>query len=338
MDNGNNRRGVPERRPEGSGNGKKKISTSAVIRIVLLVFFTVMFIFSAVMLIMQQREYKKSVQDNDEARVVGGVPDVDEFPDIDDDWFNDMYGGYFTDETDAPDETEPPAETVVTGSPDDTTPDTPAVTEPVVTEPPQANDEPKIDPYEEILKNTDLASLRKVNKDVIGWFYILGTDISYPLLHPKDNNDYIRSSWKNAATYSRAGTIFMEARNSGDFSDFNTIIYGHRMRDETMFGKLKYYNDKSYWRKHPSVYILTEEGVTRYDIYAAYEISTEGKTFTISFADDAAKQEYIDFTLESSILDTGIVPNVNDQLLTLSTCSGNGYSTRWIIQAVKARS
>ena len=104
-----------------------------------------------------------------------------------------------------------------------------------------------------------------------------------------------------------------------------------------MFGKLKYYNDKSYWRKHPSVYILTEAGVTRYDIYAAYEISTDGETFTISFANDEAKQEYIDFTLKNSIINTGIVPNVNDQLLTLSTCSGNGYETRWIVQAVKAR-
>lgn len=189
----------------------------------------------------------------------------------------------------------------------------------------------------ECLNSANIKALQAVNPDVIGWIYITATDISYPIMHADSNDRYIRSSWMDSSVYLTAGAIFMDYRNDSDFSDFNTIIYGHRMRNETMFGKLKYYSSRSFWQAHPSIYTVTDDGVSRYDIYSVYEVSTDGETFQIGFGSSESKQAYIDFTLASSVYDTGIVPTVDDHILTLTTCSGiKDYSTRWIVQAVKA--
>lgn len=189
-----------------------------------------------------------------------------------------------------------------------------------------------VDPYADLLEAMDFSALQEINPDVLGWFLIPGTNISYPLLQGRDNNQYLRHNWKGG--YSRMGSIFIEEQNSGDLSDFNTIIYGHRMRNETMFGTLKYYNKLSYWKSHPCVYITDHNGTHKYNIFAAYEVSVTGLTYRLSFANSQAKQEYIDWCLAQSVIDTGLIPTVNDKILTLSTCSGDTtYATRWIVQA-----
>ena len=87
--------------------------------------------------------------------------------------------------------------------------------------------------------NLDLALLQKVNEDVMGWIYIPDTDISYPILRSKDNKEYLKLTWdlKNSV----AGSIFLEHENNVDLSDFNTLIYGHNMKNDTMFGDLENY-------------------------------------------------------------------------------------------------
>ena len=189
-----------------------------------------------------------------------------------------------------------------------------------------------VDPYADALRDMDFSALQEINPDVLGWFLIPGTDISYPLLQGRDNNQYLRRSWKKE--YSRMGSIFLESQNSDSLEDFNTIVYGHRMRNETMFGKLKYFNALSYWQDHPCVYITNGSGTRKYNIFAAYEVSVTGLTYRIGFDSSQAKQEYIDWCLSQSVLDTGLTPTVDDKILTLSTCSGDTtYATRWIVQA-----
>ncbi len=223
------------------------------------------------------------------------------------------------------------AETLV-GEPDFTALPPPTL-EPLPEVPDDEEAEPVyVDPYADILKAMDFSALQEINPDVLGWFLVPGTNISYPLLQGRDNNQYLRHNWKGG--YSRMGSIFIEEQNSGDLSDFNTIIYGHRMRNETMFGKLKYYNKLSYWNSHPCVYITDHNGTHKYNIFAAYEVSVSGLTYRLSFSGTQAKQEYIDWCLAQSVIDTGLIPTVNDKILTLSTCSGDTtYATRWIVQA-----
>lgn len=197
---------------------------------------------------------------------------------------------------------------------------------------PEMEGEPDRDPYAAELAKMDLAGLREVNREVIGWISIPNTEISYPLLRTEDNDYYLNRTWKK--DWSSVGSIFMDCRVSPDFSDFNTIIYGHRMRNGSMFGGLKYYGDSSYWQEHPSVYIVNDEGVHRYDIFAAYEAGTSAISDGLGISEDAEKQEFIQYSLECSAIDTGIIPTKQDHILTLVTCTGRGYATRWVVQAV----
>lgn len=193
------------------------------------------------------------------------------------------------------------------------------------------------DLYEIILDRlglTHIEALQEINPDVVGWIYITATDISYPLLQGEDNDTYLHSSWTDKTKTLKAGSIFMDSSNSPDFSDFNTIIYGHRMQNETMFGKLKYFRTKDYWQTHPDVYIVTAEKILRYDIYATYEVSVQGKTYLIDFDGEESRCEYIDYTLGMARYDTGVVPTGNDSILTLITCTASDSSARWAVQAV----
>lgn len=194
----------------------------------------------------------------------------------------------------------------------------------------------RYDPYAVELSSINLAALREVNSDVVGWIAIPETEVSYPLLQGKDNQYYLEHTWKR--TESSVGSIFLDHEVSADFSDFNSLIYGHRMRNETMFGSLKHYRDFSYWQAHPSVYLVTDDAVCRYDIYAAYEPSVGEITFSLGITDQETKEALIQLGLERSVIQTEIEPTAEDRILTLATCTGRGYSSRWVLQAVLAES
>ena len=188
------------------------------------------------------------------------------------------------------------------------------------------------DEHAAILESVDLEALRETNEDVIGWILIPGADVSFPMVQGDDNAYYLNRTWN--LTYNSVGAIFMECQNSPDLSDFNTIVYGHNMRNGSMFGQLKKYKDAQYWRERPYIYILTEEGVYRYDIFAAHEASVRSIVYGVGEFLPEMKEEYIRFSLENSSIDTGVIPTANDRMLTLSTCTGNGYATRWVVQGV----
>lgn len=188
------------------------------------------------------------------------------------------------------------------------------------------------DDYADELAQMDLTQLQGVNPDVLGWIVIPDTIISYPLVQGEDNDYYLVTTWQK--TKNSVGSIFLDYRCTSDLSDFNSIIYGHRMRNESMFGSLKYYSKEDYWREHPYIYISDAAGCKRYAIFSVYEVSVLGDTYKMSFSDDSEKRDYIDFCVSSSIYDTGIVPETDDNIITLSTCTGYGHSTRWIVQAV----
>lgn len=188
-----------------------------------------------------------------------------------------------------------------------------------------------LDPYAAALSQIDLAALQAVNGDVVGWILIPDSDISFPLLQGVDNDYYLHYTWQKSR--SSLGSIFLDYRSSGDLSDFHTVIYGHRMNNHTMFAPLHNYKQAGYWQEHPSVYIMDVNGVHRYDVFAAYETATT-ETYRLQFSDDAARQTWLDGCMRQNILDTGIVPTAGDRVITLSTCTGTGQSTRWVVQAV----
>lgn len=189
-----------------------------------------------------------------------------------------------------------------------------------------------VDPYADALRSMDFAALREVNSEVLGWILIPGTVISYPVTQHRDNTYYLSHTWRKTA--GAVGAIFVEQNNRPDFSDFNTIVYGHNMNNGSMFGTLKQYKKQNYWKTHPYVYVTDDNGSRCYQVFAAYEVSTTGTTYQLGFRNDESKQAFLDFCMEQSLIQTGVVPTVRDHILTLSTCTGRGHATRWIVQAV----
>lgn len=187
------------------------------------------------------------------------------------------------------------------------------------------------DPVAEELLGLDLAALQAVNPDVVAWLTIPGADISHPILQGPDNDYYLHHTWEKK--WNGGGAIFLDWRSSPDFEGFHTIIYGHRMRNGTMFGPLHRYAEQDFWTEHPYVYIMDGKCVRRYQIFAAWEPSVTGAVYAQNLDSEEARQEMIDQCLDGSVIDTGVIPGPEDKLLTLSTCTGNGHETRWVVQA-----
>lgn len=188
------------------------------------------------------------------------------------------------------------------------------------------------DPYAQALKDMDFSALRQQNPDVLGWILIPGTRVSYPVVQGTDNSYYLDHTWRGGKN--SVGAIFMDYRNSGDLSDFNTIIYGHRMNNRSMFGTLSQYKSRSYWQAHPYVYLTDDSGTHRYEIFAAGEVSVDSDVYRLGLRSSSGRQSFLDSCLSLSALNTGVTPHVYDKVLTLSTCTGNGHATRWVVQAV----
>lgn len=187
------------------------------------------------------------------------------------------------------------------------------------------------DPNLESLKELDLKALRQVNEDVLGWIQIPGTKVDYPILQGEDNEFYLEHDWEKKEQY--VGSIFLECRNSPDFTDFNTIIYGHNMSNGSMFGTLWKYAYGENWKDSPYVYLVADGEVLRYEVFSTYEAEVDSPTYGLSFQQWSTRADFLTMALENSDIDTGIIPDLTDRIITLSTCSGMGYTIRRVVHA-----
>ena len=192
------------------------------------------------------------------------------------------------------------------------------------------------DPNLVLLAQMDLSSLQAENPDVIGWICIPDTELSYPLVQGTDNAFYLNHTWQQRRN--SAGAIFMEQSGSADFSDYHTIVYGHRMNNDSMFGTLKYYDSLDFWQEHPSVYVVTEDSARRYDIFSAQEAGIRDLLYRLDIEEKHLEEELIQYCADGSVIDTGLVPEAGDPILTLSTCTRRGRTTRWVVHGVLGQS
>ena len=235
-----------------------------------------------------------------------------------------------TTETSAPSvETEAPTE--VAEAPVEEVPEEPtAPTEPEIIwiPAPLEEEDPEIDK----LASIDLNALREVNPDVIGWIRIPNSKINYPLMQGEDNTFYLEHTWEgNKNPY---GSIFLESRNSPDMTDFNTIIYGHNMLNGSMFGGLSSFGYQWYFNWNKYVYILTDAGIFRYEIFSSYAAEVDSATYGLSFYQWETRENFISMALENSQIKSDVVPEPTDRIITLSTCTGVGYESRRVVHAV----
>lgn len=187
------------------------------------------------------------------------------------------------------------------------------------------------DPNLQTIARINLNALRTISPQVTGWIFIPGTRVHYPILQGEDNDYYLNHTWEGESNL--CGSIFMEAMNSAHFTDFNTIIYGHNMKNGSMFAALHDYSTLDFWEQHPYVYLATDEGVLRYEIFSSYDASVNSQAYGLSFHKVQTREEFIQKAVENSEIDVGIVPEVTDRILTLSTCTGWSYRERRVVHA-----
>lgn len=177
--------------------------------------------------------------------------------------------------------------------------------------------------------------LKAENPDVIGWIRFDNQDelgINYPILYSGDNQKYLRTDLHGNSHI--AGCIFLEGLNKSDFSDYYNIIYGHNMNDGSMFGSLKKYKDDGFWKENQYFTVYSETTAYRYRIFSYEDAVNDGDVYKVGYQPGEEYQKFIDQMIKDSDVDTGVKPQTSNKILTLSTCTGNGYSKRLAIHAV----
>ena len=175
----------------------------------------------------------------------------------------------------------------------------------------------------------DFDLLSSISPDSVGWIWIPDSEISYPLVQGRDNQFYLTRTYDGG--HNKLGSIFLDYRIPGDFSGRNTIIYGHNMKSDAMFGTLEKFRDQAFADARPQFYILREDGVYRYQIFSAYVTDALSDTYTYQFGNDAAYTKYLEKVTKLSditppVADNALIqlPNPGVPIVTLSTCTSTG--------------
>lgn len=184
------------------------------------------------------------------------------------------------------------------------------------------------DSRQAVPQEIDFEELQKISKDAVAWIYIPGTEINY-VIAQTDNNSYYLDSQLNGG-YSVGGTLFMDYLNAPDLSDWNTIIYGHHMKNGTMFGSLKNYKEQEYYESHPVVYLYTPKQNYRVELIAAYTTDPEDSIYTIPGTKEE-RDEIVANAIEKSDFTSDVTVDGEDRLVTLSTCAYDFADARYVV-------
>ena len=203
-----------------------------------------------------------------------------------------------------------------------------------IEEPEEPAEEPEADPVEIPI---DFASLKARNPDVYAWITVPGTNIDYPILQSDGDNSYYLDHTLDGET-SPEGSIFTENYNSKDFEDPNTVIYGHNMKNGSMFQNLHNYQDREFFNNNRDVTIYTPDAIRHYKIFAAYLYDNRHILESFDFSNPWVYKQYLDqiFSIRdmNSCIDTDTKVGVEDKIITLSTCYGTQHDVRYLVQAV----
>lgn len=168
--------------------------------------------------------------------------------------------------------------------------------------------------------DSGISEFIKAHTEAVGWIKFEDDLISYPIMQAEDNSKYaIKDADGND---SETGAIFLDYRSSADFTDSNTIIYGHNMRDRSMFGALKNYKeDLGFLDDHKYFQIITPEGSGRYMLFAFMDVPKNSYIYDVCGDNTSRMREFLDTIEYKTYIDTGIEPTVDDKIITLSTCT-----------------
>jgi len=175
------------------------------------------------------------------------------------------------------------------------------------------------------------------NPDIVGFLFVEGTDITNVIMQGRDNYFYLhRDMFGN---HNINGSVFMDFRNSPDFTDPNTILYGHNMNNGTMFHNVRYYMQREFFEAHPYIKVFTDERLFVYEIFSTFSTRAD-RTYRMDFdyiqVEFENEEEFGGLVYEMMrrrVYETGIVASGDDRILVLSTCTNVQRNTRYVVVA-----
>lgn len=184
-------------------------------------------------------------------------------------------------------------------------------------------------PEESAPISVDFEALIQENADIIGWLYCENTPINYPVVQADDNDYYLRRDLHG--NYLKNGTLFVDYRCPAVGTGQNYIIYGHNMKNASMFGTLINYNRQAYYEEHPVLYYLTPNGDYRIDLFSGFTANANSDIYRTEIGDSAEFEAFLQALTAKSTFASNVTVSGDDHIVMLSTCSYEFNDARYVV-------
>lgn len=174
----------------------------------------------------------------------------------------------------------------------------------------------------------DFTALKEKNKDITGWLYCADTKINYPVMHCANNDEYLHH--RPDGTWASGGSLFIDSLYTPDLSAFNTVIYGHNMKDGSMFGTLREFRREDFYKKHPVLYYFSPYGNYMLEVVGAYNTNLDSYIYA-GLQSDVAKEQFLFDIKALSEYESPVEYGPKDRYVTLSTCTYEEKNARYIV-------
>lgn len=178
-------------------------------------------------------------------------------------------------------------------------------------------------------------ALSKINPETVAWIRFADLEkINYPIVQASDNEKYLHTTFEG--NQNKVGAIFLDSGQKEDFSEFNTFIYGHNMKDGSMFAGLRKYQKKEFAVDHPYFHIYTPDGKeTTYQVFAVEVVSEDSKIYKTSYQDEKECSSYLEQIKENALYSMSVEVNSESKIVSLSTCTNVEETQRLLVHGVK---
>lgn len=175
----------------------------------------------------------------------------------------------------------------------------------------------------------DWDKLKKINPEVVGWIYYKDTVIDYPIVQGEDNDRYLWTLFDGSV--GGFGTLFADAATEAPFRQFNTIVYGHHMKDGSMFAPLKQLKSSEYAKEHPQLELITPEGKFHLVIWAFLNQPADSQIYVTNIKNKAEREDYLKLIEDLADYTTDVKVTADDRLVILSTCAYEYDDARYMV-------
>lgn len=171
--------------------------------------------------------------------------------------------------------------------------------------------------------------LQQINSDIVAWIYCEGTPINYPVVQTTNNTYYLKHLFNRR--YNSSGCIFMDCRNSSDFSNLHTIIYGHHMKNSSMFSSITKYKKQKYYEAHPQLLLMTPDQNYQIDLLAGYVANVDDDAWRLTFDSENDFSSWVEQAIDQSTFESKTLYEPGERIVTLSTCSYEFDDARYVL-------